>query len=66
MPLQLPEYQLYDAPVPSVPPISVNVVAPPQVGLRLAVADVGATDGALTVTVTGTQAVVLQVPWALT
>ena len=39
-----PEYQFHVAPVPSVPPISVKVTAPPQEGLGLAFIDEGAMD----------------------
>ena len=61
-PPQAPAYHKYDAPKPSEPPTCVNVVAPPQVELGLAVAEVGAVETAPDVTVTVTQGVVLQVP----
>ena len=38
------EYHFHEAPVPNEPPATVNVVAPPQVGFGLALADEGATD----------------------
>ena len=49
-PPQLPEYQFQDAPVPSEPPETDKVVAPPQVGLTDALAPVGSVDNAFTVT----------------
>lgn len=44
VPGQPPEYQFQEAPVPSEPPPTVNVVAPPHVGLTLALAQDGPTD----------------------
>jgi hypothetical protein len=66
VPPQLPEYHVHAAPVPNDPPVTDNVVAPPQIGLGLADAPVGAVDAVLTVTVVLTHAVVLHVPTALT
>ena len=57
-----PENQSHVAPVPRDPPATVNVVGPPQVVLGLAVADVGATERVLNVTVTDAQAVLPQPP----
>lgn len=52
VPPQDPVYQLYEEPVPSVPPFAVNVVdAPLQIALLPATL-VGAVEGVLTVTVT--------------
>ena len=39
-----PEYHFHEAPAPNEPPTLVNVIGPPQEGLGLAVALVGATD----------------------
>jgi hypothetical protein len=47
VPPQEPEYHFHEAPEPNDPPISVNVTTPPQEGLGLAVALVGATDFAV-------------------
>ena len=67
VPPQLPEYQFQEAPVPSEPPVTLSVVGlEEQIGLRLALAPVGAVDGVFTLTVTLAQAVVLQVPIAAT
>lgn len=66
VPPQPPEYHFHDAPVPSEPPVTLSVVAPPQIGLGLAEALVGSVEGVFNVTVTETQPVVLQVPSALT
>ena len=67
VPGQPPVYQCHDAPVPSEPPPTVNVVEPPpHKGLGLAEADEGAVEGLLTLTVTWAQPVVLQFPCALT
>ena len=66
VPPQLPEYQFQAAPVPSEPPDTDKVVEPPQIGLGVAEALVGAVDGALMVTATDAQVVVLHVPTALT
>ena len=66
VPPQLPEYQFHTPPGPSEPPVNDKVVAPLQMGLRLADALVAGVDNVLTVTATETQAVVLQVPSALT
>ncbi len=66
VPPQLPEYHVHTAPVPNEPPVTDNVVAPPQIGFGLAEALVGSVDAVLTVTVTLTHVVVLQVPTALT
>ena len=44
VPPQPPEYQFQEAPVPSEPPPTVKVVAPPQVGFTLALAQDGPTD----------------------
>ena len=46
------EYHFHEAPEPKDPPVTLSVVAPPQVVLGLAVAAVGSTDRLLTVTVT--------------
>ena len=54
------------APVPAVPPATVNVVESPLQIVVVPVAPVGATDGVFTVTVTVAQVVVLQVPLYLT
>ena len=67
MPPQLPVYQFQVAPVPKLPPVAVNVVAPlGQVGFTDAVAPVGAVEFVFTVTATLAHVVVLQVPSALT
>ena len=66
VPPQLPVYQCQDAPVPSEPPTTDNVVEPPQVGLVVAEMEVGAVEFVLTVTVSEAQVVVLHVPSALT
>ena len=67
VPPQDPEYQFQVAPVPKVPPVTERVVAwLGQVGLTLADTLAAATELVLTVTVTLTQAVVLQVPSART
>ena len=60
------EYQFHEAPLPREPPMTDNVVAPPQVGFTLTEAPVGAVDDEFTVTVTEAQVVVLHVPSALT
>lgn len=44
VPPQEPEYHFHDAPVPKDPPTFDKVIAPPQDGLGLAVAEVGAMD----------------------
>ena len=62
-----PLYHFHDAPVPSKPPATVKVVvAPAQIVAGAAEADAGSVDKLFTVTVVVTQAVVLQVPSALT
>ena len=63
---QPPVYQFHEAPVPKEPPMTDNVVAPPQVGFTLADILAGVVDDEFTVTVTGAQTVVLQDPSALT
>lgn len=52
VPPQDPVYHFQLAPVPRDPPATLSVVAPPQVVAGLALAEVGATDGVLIVTVT--------------
>ena len=60
-------YHCHDAPVPKEPPVTVRVVVPPsQIVEGAAEADAGDVDKLFTVTVVLTQAVVLQVPSALT
>ena len=54
------------APVPAVPPATVNVVESPLQIVVVPVAPVGAVDSVFTVTVTVAQVVVLQVPLYLT
>ena len=67
VPPQEPLYQVQLAPVPRVPPVIPKVVLLPEhIVARLAVAVVAATELLLTVIVTLWQAVVLQVPSALT
>ncbi len=67
VPPQLTVYQFQSAPVPSVPPVTLKVVdAPSQIGSTLVVAPVATAEFVLTITVTLTQEVVLQVPSALT
>lgn len=67
VPPQLPEYHCQVAPVPSTPPVMLMVVElPAHTGLGAADALPAAVDTVLTVTVTDTQAVVLQVPSART
>ena len=67
VPPQLPEYHSQVAAVPRLPPLTVKVVLPPEHKvLAIALIDVGATEGAFTVIATLLQAVVLQVPSALT
>ena len=51
VPPQEPEYHFQEAPEPNVPPTSVNVTAPPQDGLGLAVTLVGAIDNGVYVNV---------------
>ena len=53
-----PLYHLSVPPVPALPPLTDNVVAPPQVGLTEADAEVGALAREFTVTVTEAHAVV--------
>ena len=60
------EYQFHEALVPNDPPTTDNIVAPPQVGFTLADILAGAVDDEFTVIVSEAQAVVLQVPDALT
>jgi hypothetical protein len=60
------EYQSQVAPAPKEPPTTARVVGPPQVTAGLAVAEVGAVENELTLTVTEAQAVVLHVPEAKT
>ena len=50
------------APVPALPPLTVNVVLPPLQIVVVPVIPVGAVDNVLTVTVVVTQAVLLHVP----
>ena len=52
VPPQDPVYHFQLAPVPREPPATLSVVAPPHVVAGLALADVGATEGVLIVTVT--------------
>ena len=52
-----PVYHLSVPPVPALPPLADNVVAPPQVGFTEAEAEVGALARAFTVTVTDAHAV---------
>ena len=67
MPPQLPEYHCQDAPAPNVPPDLVKVVEfPEHTGFEVADILVGAVEEVLTEIVTLAQAVVLQVPSALT
>jgi len=54
------------APVPSEPPLTVIVEAPEHITDGVAVSDVGATEFVFRVTVTETQAVILQSPSART
>lgn len=64
---QLPEYHFHEAPVPKVPPDTLNVVELPGHEVPgFADALIGSVDNVPTVTVTLTQAVVLQSPSALT
>ena len=66
-PPQLPVNSCHDAPLPSVPPLTVSVVvAPEQIVPGLAVTDVGAVEFILIVTVALAQLVVLHVPLAYT
>ena len=70
MPLQLLVYHFHDAPVPKLPPDTDTVVELPKVTeAGFAVAEVGAVEliqFGVTLTVTETQLVVLEVPSALT
>ena len=62
-----PLYHTQLAPVPSAPPLTDNVLVPPEhIAAGTAPADAGAVDDVLTVTVTLWHAVVLHVPTALT
>ncbi len=64
---QLEEYHCQAAPVPSAPPATLNVVElPEQIGFTDAEALVAAVEFVLTVIITLTHAVVLQVPSART
>ena len=66
-PPQLTEYHTHVAPVPNDPPATFSVVElPSHIGSVLADTLTGAVDRLFTVTVTLTQAVVLQVPSART
>ena len=66
-PPQLTENHSHVAPVPKEPPVTVKVVVLPlHIGSGTAEALTGAVDTLFTVTVTRTQAVVLQAPSALT
>jgi hypothetical protein len=62
VPLQEPANHCATAPVPAVPPATLNVVLEPLQMLVLPVMPVGATDGVFTVTVADAQDVVLQEP----
>ena len=67
VPPQLTEYHCQVAPVPSEPPEKLSVVElPAQIGFTDADADVAAVESVLTVMITLTHAVVLQVPSART
>ncbi len=51
VPTQLPEYQFQEAPRPSTPPLTLNVVeAPAHIGLGVADAPIGAVDDVFIVT----------------
>ena len=67
VPPQEPEYQVQLAPVPSAPPVTLKVVElPSQIGSTLAEALVATVELLLTITVTLTHVVILQVPSART
>jgi hypothetical protein len=67
VPPQLPLYHFHDAPVPSVPPLTLNeVLWPTQTAVDVAVTDTVGTDVSLTVTTTFLHMVLLQVPSART
>jgi hypothetical protein len=67
VPLQLPEYQCHEAPVPNEPPVTNKVLEfPGHIEAGFAEAPVGAVDEVLTVIVTVAHVVLLQVPSALT
>ena len=66
VPAEVPPHETVNhsavAPVPALPPETVNVVLPPLQIVVVPVAPVGAVDNVFTVTVTVPQVVVLQVP----
>ena len=62
VPPQVPVNHSAMAPVPALPPESVNVVLPPAQMVVVPVIDTGAVESVLTVTVLLAQVVVLQVP----
>ena len=63
VPPQLPLYHCQLAPVPNAPPTTESVVLlPEQIVVAVAEAEVGSVELVLTVMVTETQAVLLQVP----
>lgn len=67
VPPQLPLYHCQLAAVPRLPPLMVKVALPPEQRLAVVVViEVGTTEETLELTVTLEQAVVLQVPSALT
>jgi len=67
VPPQLPEYHCHEAPLPNEPPDKLNVdELPEQIVAGLALAELAAEEFEFTVTITSAQAVLLQVPSALT
>ena len=66
VPAEVPPHETVNhsavAPVPALPPETVNVVLPPLQIVVVPVAPVGAVDNVFTVTVTVAQVVVLHVP----
>ena len=66
VPPQFPLYHCQFAPVPNEPPTTESVVFPPLQITFVPLIEVGATDNKLTVTVSDTHVVVLQVPTART
>ena len=66
VPPQVPLYHFHEAPWPSVPPLTVNVVLVPRQMVDVPVIDDAGNELSLTVTFTVLHMVVLQVPSALT